>query len=126
MRIPLPPLVAGGLAALTGCGGIIAACTLIGCTDGLSVTVIGTHLPSPYTIEVHLPDGTVEARSCPNAASCGNTLFFDGITPSTALLRFVGGENAVERTVTPTYSTFRPNGRGCPPECRQGHATLQL
>jgi hypothetical protein len=126
MRIPLHHLLAVGLATLAGCAGIATACTLIGCNDGLRVTLIGTHLPSPYTVEVHLPDGTVVARSCPNAASCGNAVFFDDITPSTALVRFVGGETTVERTVTPTYSTFRPNGRGCPPECRQGHATLQL
>jgi hypothetical protein len=111
---------------MAGCNTLSTACTLIACESGLTVQLADPRLPDAYTVELELPDGTTLVRSC-GATACGSTVFFADVTPATAVVRFVvDDEVRHQQTVTPAYTTERPNGPGCPPVCRQGTATVQV
>lgn len=126
MRIPSRLLVAG-TALLAGCNVLPTACTLIACESGLTIQVSNPRLPPTYQVELDLPDGTTLVRACAAATPCGGGVFFEGVTPATATVRFiVEGGVTHQQTVTPTYQNHRPNGAGCPPVCRQGTAAIQV
>lgn len=103
------------------------ACTLIGCTDGISVRV--AELPqSVYTVELLLPDGEVLSMECLRSAAgvCASEVFFDGITPPELAVRLTTASGTRTETFRPTYVSHQPNGPGCSPICRQATITMAL
>lgn len=113
--------------SLSGCGNQAQvpqqACTLIGCSDG--VTVVVTEAPdSPYTVEITLPDGTVLTRRCEGVDGCAQGLFFGEVTAETVLVRVTGEGSASETMVSLEYEQLQPNGPDCPPTCAQARVEV--
>ena len=149
------------LAATTGCeafgvdppGG--AACTLIGCQDGLQVQLqrSGPWPAGEYTLQVMLDDQpavscavSLPFASVTTAATCssadvqlqtsGQALSADQhaltavwIRSTPAKARLVLQHNTatlLDQTLQPTYQTSRPNGPDCKPECTQATASVAV
>jgi hypothetical protein len=116
--------------AVTGVGGCDVAgpraCTLIGCTDGLTVEVIGLTSPGPITVVVIAPDGASRSATvtCAGGASC--PFLFGNFSPTSVTINVSAGSQSRQVTVQPDYQTNRPNGPECPPECRSARVTVAL
>ena len=109
----------------SGCGGLgPTACTLIGCT-GLVVEVTGAPAQTPVTVVVTAPDGSTRSTTCTSAT--GTCPFsFPDFTPASVTIRVSAGTKTTEETRQPAYEVTRPNGPGCPPECRNARVTVAL
>ena len=115
-------LVAALGSACSGLGP--TACTLIGCT-GLVVEVTGAPAQTPVTVAVTAPDGSTRSTTCTSAT--GTCPFsFPDFTPATVTIRVSAGTKTTEETRQPAYEVTRPNGPGCPPECRNARVTVAL
>jgi len=101
-----------------------SACTLIGCT-GLVVEVTGAPAQVPVTIVVLAADGAKRSTSCTSATGTCPVSFPD-FTPATVTISVLTGTQTTEVTRQPTYEVTRPNGRSCPPECRNARVTVAL
>lgn len=109
----------------SACSGVgPTACTLIGCT-GLVVEVTGAPAQIPVTVAVTAPDGSTRSTTCTSAT--GTCPFsFPDFTPATVTIRVSAGTKTTEETRQPAYEATRPNGPGCPPECRNARVTVAL
>lgn len=112
--------------ALAGCDDTTSqACTEIGCSDGLRVTLrqapgvelqvvastgAGDERTGTCVVE---PDGSCEVR------------FYDFV-PEEVTIAVFGGDQPVSVTLQPAYGELQPNGPGCPPICRQATVELNL
>ena len=122
------------LLSLVGCatsGGV--ACTEIGCTSELVLTVTGPADTSTVT-------GTVTVGGQEVAVDCAAgsaEVTCDGNTIVVTLPQDVGGGDVTwslvdggpyqgSGTVTPTWESSTPNGEECPPTCWAGVATVDL
>ena len=115
-------LVAALGSACSGLGP--TACTLIGCT-GLVVEVTGAPAQTPVTVVVTAPDGSTRSATCTSAT--GTCPFsFPDFTPASVTIRVSAGTKTTEETRQPAYEVTRPNGPGCPPECRNARVTVAL
>ena len=115
-------LVAALGSACSGLGP--TACTLIGCT-GLVVEVTGAPAQTPVTVVVTAPDGSTRSTTCTSATgSC--PFSFPDFTPATVTIRVSAGTKTTEETRQPAYEVTRPNGPGCPPECRNARVAVAL
>jgi hypothetical protein len=101
-----------------------SACTLIGCT-GLVVEVTGAPSLTPVTIVVTAPDGSTRSATCTGATGNCPVSFHD-FTPATITIRVSTGTLTTEVTTQPMYEVTRPNGSGCPPECRNARVPVVL
>ena len=107
--------------AVTGCGQSGSAggsrdCTLIGCSDQVTVMV-----DQPGGRPLQACVGTV-------CSPPGDVLVVDGVTLGDTVDVVVrvdrGGVEVARATATP--SRVRPNGADCPPECRSARLRLTL
>lgn len=126
---------------LTGCGRLFGvpdapqACTLIGCTDFLAVS-LSEPVPDDFTIELTPESGETLFVRCSGGqrvetdSSPGAECFADGahfpVTPEHAHIEISWTTGFFETDVTPAYSVSQPNGPGCEPICRQGTVILDL
>lgn len=117
----LLPVLAIALAtsASGDCAGVVD-CTLIGCSDGLSVRVVDD-LPGPATVRV-TADGETRMFSCDPAYACRG--FFGGWSPAEVDVEVVWATGSFAARATPEYEMVYPNGRRCGPECRQGDVVV--
>lgn len=117
--------VAGALAFAGGCDLLGPdACTLIGCSSGLTVALQG-QLTGAYRVEVRAPGAaTAHVFECPEATQCAGVVLFDEFMPSVATVTVTTERGTVRQQIQPTYVTSRPNGKDCKPLCR--HATVQV
>jgi hypothetical protein len=113
-----------GLLACSGSAPEVRACTMIGCSDGLTVTVANAP-PAAYTVEVILPDGSVRSGRCEVAAQCANGVFVENVSAEQVTVRIVSGASSSSQVVRPQYTVSQPNGPDCPPTCRQARAQVQ-
>jgi len=114
------------VALLAGCNGISGACTLIGCDSGLIVALSQTPT-SAYKIEVFSsPEGPHYVFDCANPAQCGSEAMFNNYLPQSVTIRVTTTAGTREQTAQPAYSTSRPNGPNCGPECKQARVTVAL
>lgn len=115
-------------------------CTLMACFNSLELS-LGVEPPQEYTVEV-IATSSGETRSVTcvpgeykashpdstsNAAICNaGKVTFLGFDPDEIQLEVIwqGGNFSLEGQ--PTYESFRPNGRYCPPECRRGKLQVDL
>jgi hypothetical protein len=51
---------------------------------------------------------------------------FPDFTPASVTIRVLTGTQTTEVTRQPMYEVTRPNGPGCPPECRTARVTVVL
>ena len=98
------------------------ACTLIGCTDGLTVELTGTPAGA-YRVELEVP-GEAQRRvvRCDSPGACG-PVFFE-VTPAVATVHVVTAAGTRSQEVRPAYQVNQPNGPDCPPRCRQARVTV--
>jgi hypothetical protein len=98
-------------------------CTLIACSDGITVELQGD-VPSSYTVTARAGTQT-RTRECSAAQPCAPILF-ENFTPETVTIEVTTAAGTVRREITPEYRTVRPNGPDCPPECRQARIVITL
>ena len=101
-----------------------SACTLIGCT-GLVVEVTGAPAQTPVTVVVTAPDGSSRSTTCTSTTGACPASFPD-FTPASVTIRVSTGTRTTEETRQPMYEVTRPNGPGCPQECRNARVTVAL
>jgi hypothetical protein len=119
-------LLAAGLAAgQAACGTAGRACTLIGCSDGLTVELAGS-LPADYTVTARVDGAVVQRVECGAARDCRGEVFLEGVTAANVELEVTSGAVSERREVAPSYATVQPNGPGCPPICRQARVRIEL
>lgn len=115
------------LTALAGCANVTEeppqACTEIGCSDGLAVEVVSSLAQS---ISVTVKAGAQELHTfrCDPGQPC--RAFIDNQTPAEVTIEVQTAQGAVSKTYRPEYQINRPNGPGCPPECKQATVTVTL
>jgi hypothetical protein len=114
-----------GCVLLAGCVGNQEprACTLIGCNDGLNVTVVST-LQQNLTVTVKSGTETLHTFTCVAGQPC--MAFIDNKTPANVTVQIATPAGTTAHNYTPTYSVSRPNGPGCDPECRQATVTVNV
>ncbi len=110
----------------TACSILDPACTLVGCAPSLTVELTGTPTGS-FRVEA-LAVGSDDRRvfDCPDARNCVGAAWFQDFTPEEVLIRVTTEAGTVEQTFRPLYRTFRPNGPGCEPACRQALVRVPL
>ena len=104
-------------------------CTLIGCTDGITVRL--TALPTgPYRVEILVgsgPGGPSYAYDCAGGSACLQDIFFPELVLNSIIVRVTTPLGTRDTEIAnPVYETSRPNGPDCPPLCRQASVTAQL
>lgn len=97
------------------------ACTLIGCSNGLQVT-IETRPIGPWRIEA-AADAETRVFDCPSGSACPGA-FFEGFLPSQVSITITIGGRSATQLVTPVQRAVRPNGPSCGPECQQASITI--
>ncbi|HEX6202219.1 MAG TPA: hypothetical protein VF100_04380 [Thermoanaerobaculia bacterium] len=119
-RRPPPAEVGTGADAPTAPGGP-TLCTQIGCSDGLHVELDG--FDEEVELELVAGDET-RTVTCLPPGPCRH--FVPDFTPAevTAIAFFPDREE--ERSFEPEYREERPNGRDCPPVCRQARIRWKL
>ncbi len=131
------------LLALPACGAH-QACTLIGCSDAVTVRFEGTLPDGSYTIE--LADADTQPYTClvvidggapsPSEDCALEVVLVDGSLEATAIgfapaeldvgLVHIGGDSLIDEVITPSYETQQPNGEDCPPTCSFAYETATL
>ena len=99
------------------------ACTLIGCNDGLNVTV-NSALQQNISVTVKSGAQTLHTFTCSPGQPCVS--FLDNQTPSNITVQVTTSAGTISRDYTPEYKVSRPNGPGCDPECRQATVTVSV
>jgi len=118
-----------GSIVLTGCGpSATGACTEIGCSPGLRVSIASNPL-SPWRIEVtDLDSGVMKSVECPAtfpATRCPPAFFPDFYATRVRVVTIAGGFVREDRFEA-TYIDMRPNGPNCPPVCRTAELVVPL
>lgn len=131
---------AGALLVAAGCSGSSgSSCTLLGCTDQLTVK-LGPPVVVPYGIHVTLDNvesvllcdahGAHAQSGSAVIVECDATRFSIQGAPVKAEIHVLtsaadgGHTDDINATFTPTYLTSQPNGPACQPTCRQATVTL--
>lgn len=104
-------------------------CTLIGCTDGITVHL--TTLPAgSYRVEILVgngPGGLSYAYDCAGGPGCQQDIFFPELVLDRIIVRVTTPLGSRDTEIAnPVYVTSQPNGPDCSPTCRQASVTAQL
>ncbi len=120
-------LLLAAASVLTACddGPIGIACTEIGCSDGLTVSLDGP-APTGTIIEVEDVDGSTMSIECGVDWPCQNSVFFAGFTPDRVTVTVTNAAGVRTAVFDPAYEAFRPNGPDCEPECVQAVVDMDL
>lgn len=116
----------GGTAAPSPAGAadgrpMATACTQIGCSDGLHVELDGFR----EEVELELAaGGETRTVTCLPPGPCRH--FVPDFAPAEVTATAFLGDREEERTFEPEYREERPNGRDCPPVCRQAEIRWKL
>ena len=95
-------------------------CTLIGCTNGLRVTL--THPPAePYRVDATAGTDT-RSQNCAMGGPCPILLF--DFRPMRATINVVAASGTATYDVVPQQSTSQPNGPRCGPTCTNASVTV--
>jgi hypothetical protein len=106
--VPLATLPGGGTAGLN-------------CPAGLQVQV----LPKTTCVTSTTPSSKMQACT-PVAGKLDELIIIAGKPASLHVTQTIDGATYLDQTVTPTYTTSRPNGPGCEPLCSQASAEWVL
>lgn len=128
----MAPLALGIGLILAGCSNPPQQqiCTLIGCESGLTLAFEGA-APESYRFTLTAAEGETRQGECP-ATDAQDTLCFEDkvllsrFTPDQVELSLSVGEQSLKQTFQPQYTTSRPNGPNCEPECKQATITVDL
>jgi hypothetical protein len=111
---------------LTACSGNQEpqrVCTLIGCNDGLNVTV-NSALQQDFSVTVKSGSQTLHTFTCSAGQQC--MAFLENQTPANVTVQITTNAGTISRDYTPEYNVSRPNGPDCDPECRQATVTVNV
>ncbi|MEZ0371645.1 MAG: hypothetical protein ACAI44_21315 [Candidatus Sericytochromatia bacterium] len=106
------------------------SCSLIGCVDGLKITLKG-QVAQSFKLTIKAQGQPDHNLSCPEGTS-GNICFPDGsvfvnnYTPQSVEITYSAGEKTVTRSFNPSYTTSSPNGPECGPTCKQARVELEV
>ena len=129
---------------MAACGEPMAECTLMGCSDSLSVditTASGTCPAGEYALDVTVgseqDDCSVEVVANSSTGACTSHFFRVDVVEGRLTLEMRDAPDSVSitverdgvvvgvETITPTYVEFYPNGEDCDSSpCRQADATM--
>jgi hypothetical protein len=98
-------------------------CTMIGCSNGLSIVVNST-VQQDLTVTVLSGEQTLHSFTCRAGQPCQT--FLENQTPMNVTVRVTSSAGTVSREYAPEYRMNRPNGPDCPPECRQATVTMAV
>lgn len=98
-------------------------CTLIACSDGITVEVQG-NVPATYTVTARAGTET-RSHQCSSTQPC-QPIMFENFTPENVIIEVTSAAGTVRREVKPEYRQVRPNGPKCPPECRQARIVVTV
>jgi len=119
-------LTAGLLLAVSSCNLLLPIdCTLIGCSDALSVEITDPG-SERYQVVLLVEGEEVATREVDCAGPSGCRAYFEE-TPAEVTIRIEAADGtAVEHEVRPTYEPQYPNGRrcDCEPVCHQASVAL--
>jgi hypothetical protein len=119
-------IAAAGLTLAMACDHFGAACTLIGCLNALEIK-FDRPAAFPYQVELTTSEGARHIHNCASATVCPTTgVAFWDLKPSSAVVKVTTPTGTTTTTVQPTYTTSRPNGPNCGPECVTGSATVPI
>jgi hypothetical protein len=108
------------------CDNFNVACTLIGCVNALEIK-FDRPAAFPYKVELTTSEGAKHIHDCASATFCQATgVAFFNLQPATAIVKVTTPTGTTTTTVQPTYTTSRPNGPNCGPECVAGSATVPI
>lgn len=129
--------LAAAMAAALGLGGCGSLdCTLIGCRDQLTLTVVDSEgaAVADFAGEARF-DGRVVTIRCGEGHPAGTSEFECNPTgvailgaPANLELELRASESleSFAGSVTPEYATSQPNGEGCGPICRGASVEVKL
>jgi hypothetical protein len=112
------------------------ACTLVGCSGGLTIEIADLPASANYQISISFPSGETRTLTCGSEAetntfdqSCSQTgayfrLATDVNPPKEITVTVEVNGKSVTQVFNPKYEKFQPNGTGCSPICY--NATLKM
>ena len=110
-------------AATSSCCFGTELCTLIGCEDGIRISL--TEIPTlDVSMEVIADDGVQENFQCSALEVC--SVLLEDRFPENVTIRVTHGSDVTSIAVRPEYNTSRPNGRCCPSECRSASVDIDI
>jgi hypothetical protein len=133
---------------MAGCS-IGHTCTLVGCSDGFSVSIVrkdgSTFAAGTYSVDL-TTDGVVNHVSCTIRggydSSCDGGTTVEAVSGPGGVVELqvnlAGTPSDVGLSLTvpdghvatgewrPTYQTIQPNGPTCDPTCREAHQSLTI
>jgi len=115
-------LILIGVAGCATTPRMASVCTEIGCSDGLTVEIVGNRT-SHVTVEVAAVGHQTQTFECA-ATDAPCRTFYEGFTPQQVTVTVKMGDDTNQRTISPDYHDNQPNGPNCPPVCRQ--ATVNM
>jgi hypothetical protein len=111
------------------CSGVTTVCTLIGCDGGITVHLAS--LPNgPFRVELRPPGAqgasyVFERGSA--AVPCRQDIFFADLIADHLFATVTAGGASRDTEITQVrYTSHRPNGPSCPPDCRTAVVTAQV
>jgi hypothetical protein len=99
-------------------------CTQAGCDSGLRVILRG-QVPETFRLRAwagHLP----LIVECGTDLNCQESIFIPHFTPDHVEIAIESATDTTTASFRPVYRSFRPNGRGCPPDCRVADVEIEL
>lgn len=122
LAVMLPAALAG-----SGCDDASGprVCTLVGCDSGLDVVLVGNR-PDTFTLLLDVPPFQPLIVECSPSKPCGDPIHIPDFLPDLVFIEIRGADVEFRGEFRPIYETLRPNGIGCPPECRQGEVVVDL
>jgi hypothetical protein len=111
------------LAACSGNQEPLRVCTLIGCNDGLNVTVVSA-LQEDFSVTVKSGSQTLHTFTCRPGQQC--MAFLENQRPANVTVQIATSAGTISKDYTPEYKASRPNGPDCEPECRQATVTVNV
>ena len=114
------------------------ACTLVDCSDGLTVEIYNLQANELYDVTITTPDQELRCNvSTTMDPDCGfrssfviddqAILRFQNITPETVTIKVErDGALLVDMTDSPEYNKLAPNGERCGPVCNTANVVIEL
>jgi len=114
-------------------------CTLMGCRDSLEI-ILSVEPAQVYEVSITTPEGDSRSVSCtpgesepgysPSAGTIAlcehGTVSFMDFDPQQVTVKITWSGGSYSTTGSPIYTSFQPNGRYCPPECRGGKLQVSM
>jgi len=100
-------------------------CTLMGCSDGVTVILLG-ELPESYSITLEAHGMEPQQIEIETGELFSGRHFFGEITSEQIHVTIDTGEKIISQSFEPDFSKYRPNGHRCPPTCLQADLEFYL